>query len=72
MTLEIILPTAAERPLTPVIEAGSWLGLGRTTSYTLATSGRFPVEVLRVGGRYMVRTADLRRYLHLDPDGTAA
>ena len=65
------MPSAAEKPLLSVLEAGVALRLGRSTSYALATSGRFPVEVLKVGGRYMVRTADLRRYLHLDDDEKA-
>jgi excisionase family DNA binding protein len=67
----IALPSAAEKPLLSVMEAASAFRLGRSTAYTLAASGRFPVEVLRVGGRYMVRTADVRRYLHLD-DGAPA
>lgn len=39
---------------TDVETAGSILGVGRTTAYMLAKSGRFPVRVLRVGHRYVV------------------
>jgi len=60
------LPTAAEQPLTPVQDAAVPLQMGRNTAYRLIASGGFPIEVLKIGKRYMVRTSDLRRYLGLD------
>jgi hypothetical protein len=37
----------------------------------MAAAGEFPVDVLRIGGKWKVRTVDLRRYLGLD-DAPAA
>lgn len=46
------------------------LGLGRTTSYDLARTGRFPVRTLRLASKWVVARADLDRYLGLkaEPD----
>jgi hypothetical protein len=44
---------------TDIVTAGSVLGIGRTTAYQLAQTGRFPVPVLRVGARYVVGVAHL-------------
>ncbi|MER5397566.1 helix-turn-helix domain-containing protein [Streptomyces sp. NPDC002599] len=50
--------------LVPVSQAARALGLSRTTAFTLAAQGEFPVPVIRaVGRRQKVRTADLVRYL---------
>lgn len=69
-----LLPTAEESPLIPAWDddetkacAGRALSIGRTWTLTLIRGGRFPVEVVKHGKRYHVRTADLRRYLGLDP-----
>jgi excisionase family DNA binding protein len=51
-----------------IVTAGEILGIGRTTAYQLARRGEFPVTVLRIGGRYRVRTADLRTLLAIDDD----
>jgi hypothetical protein len=40
--------------------------------YELISAGEFPVPLLRVGGRWKVRTVDLRRYLGLDQPVPAA
>ncbi|PRY13599.1 helix-turn-helix domain-containing protein [Kineococcus rhizosphaerae] len=50
-------------PSCDLIVAGQALGLGRTKSYELARSGEFPVRVERIGSRYRVPTAELRRFL---------
>lgn len=44
---------------TDVETAGSVLGIGRTTAYSLARSGKFPVPVLRIGRRYVVAVEGL-------------
>jgi hypothetical protein len=44
----------------------------RARAYQLAESGRFPVELLRVGGRWLCRTADLRKALGLPVCKTTA
>jgi hypothetical protein len=41
-------------------------GMGRTKAHALARSGQFPVPLLRIGSRYVVRRADLLAYLGLD------
>jgi predicted DNA-binding transcriptional regulator AlpA len=61
------LPLPDDKPLLDLPEAAPAFGMGRTTAYLLASRGQFPVEVLRIGGRLKVRTADVRRYLGLDP-----
>jgi excisionase family DNA binding protein len=67
MTQTITIPTVDEQPLMPVWpDAAAHLGLPRSTAYRLAEVGRFPVEVVKVGSKLRVRTADLRRFLGLD------
>jgi hypothetical protein len=39
------------------------LGLGRTVAYQLARCGEFPVQLERIGGKYMVPKARLLRVL---------
>jgi hypothetical protein len=46
------------------------LSIGRSTGYTLAKRGQYPVKVLRLGNAYRVITADLLRVLSID-DGAA-
>ena len=41
---------------TDVATAGAILGIGRSKAYELAKTGEFPVNVLRVGRRYLVPT----------------
>ena len=61
------IPTAESQPLLDLYpEAADHLGIGRTVAYRMAREGTFPIEVLEVGGRLKVRTADLRRYVGLD------
>jgi Helix-turn-helix domain len=47
-------------------------GIARTKAYELARAGQFPVPVLRIGGVYRVRKADLLSLLGVDPGGSAA
>jgi excisionase family DNA binding protein len=62
------VPTPDQQPLLDLLEAAQPLDMGRSTAYMLAQRGEFPVPILRIGRRYKVRTADLRRYLRLDGD----
>jgi hypothetical protein len=62
----VSVPDPEVQPLMRLLDAAVLLRLGRTTAYILAQRDEFPVEVLKIGGRLMVRTADLRRYLGLE------
>ncbi|MDJ0345616.1 hypothetical protein QMK19_25825 [Streptomyces sp. H10-C2] len=42
------------------------LSVGRSTGYTLAKQGGYPVKILRLGTAYRVLTADLLRVLCID------
>lgn len=62
------LTTADVLALPPTVDietGGKAFGLGRTTAYQLARTGRFPCKVVRAGGGWRVVTADLRRVLAL-------
>jgi hypothetical protein len=56
----VTLPAAEEKLLLGIVEAGAPLRMGQTLAYAKAKDGTFPVEVLRIGGRLFVRTADLK------------
>jgi hypothetical protein len=61
-----MLPYPEDQPLLPLWpDAARALGYGRTRAYIEAADGTLPVETLRVGNRYVVRTADVRRHLRL-------
>lgn len=62
----LTVPLPGDKPLLDLLEAAPLLGIGRSTAYELAKRGKLPIEVLRIGARYKIRTADLRRYLGLD------
>ena len=63
------LPTAEEQPTVDLWPAaGQALGLSRSATYSAALKGEIP-GLIRVGGRYRVATAALRRTLCLDDDG---
>jgi hypothetical protein len=51
-----------------LVTAGAALGLGRTKTYQLAKTGRFPCRIIRVGKAYLVPTAALLTLLGLDDD----
>ncbi len=47
--------------------AAKALGIGPTLAYNQAKTGRLgPVRVIKIGGRYVVPTAELREVLGLD------
>lgn len=48
-------------------DAGKALGIGQSSAYAAAKNGTFPVPVIRIGGRYTVPTAPLRKLLGLPP-----
>lgn len=48
---------------TDVRTAARAFGIGKTMAYQLAAAGRFPCKVHRIGSRWVVSTADLRRAL---------
>lgn len=52
-------------PTTDLATAAAVLGIGRSTAYALAAAGDFPCKVIRVGTRYRVVAADLRRLLDI-------
>ncbi|MFV2179924.1 hypothetical protein ACFHW2_28430 [Actinomadura sp. LOL_016] len=52
-----------------VVTAGRALGMGRTKSYELARTGRFPCPVLQVGRSYRVPIAGVLALLGLDDRG---
>ena len=63
-------PTTIHKPESQtmsVTEAGRLLGVGRTLAYRLASSGEFPVTVIRLGRTYRVPTAPLLDLLGLGP-----
>ncbi len=53
---------------TDIETAGSIFGLSRTQAYEAVKRGVFPVDVIKVGRRYLVPTAPILRLLGLDPD----
>ncbi|WP_433082389.1 helix-turn-helix transcriptional regulator [Dactylosporangium sp. CA-052675] len=55
--------------VTDLPTAAAVLGIGRSTAYALATSGDFPVPVLRVGRRFRVAVVHLLAIV--DPAGTS-
>lgn len=58
------VPSASERPTLTVEEAGKLLGLSRGTAYQAVRCGDIPAR--RIGGRWIVPTAAVRRLLDLD------
>ena len=54
---------------TRLVTAASILGVGRSTAYTLAQMGKFPVPLIRLGTRYIVPVHALLKLLHADADG---
>jgi predicted DNA-binding transcriptional regulator AlpA len=51
------LPTAAQI-----------IGIGRSLAYDLAKVDKFPVRILRIGGRVVIPVADLLQYLGASPE----
>ncbi|WP_175934564.1 AlpA family transcriptional regulator [Corynebacterium sp. Marseille-P4321] len=56
----------ATRPTLNIAEAASLLGIGRSSAYEAARTGKFPTPVLKINGRYVVPTKPLLDALGLD------
>lgn len=70
LTIAEILHLPAVVPLWPTV--GRALGLAESTTYQLASEGRLPIEVIRLGRRRVARTVDLHRFLGLLPQENGA
>ncbi|MFF1702573.1 DNA-binding protein [Streptomyces sp. NPDC058252] len=66
LTIAEILGLPAVVPLWPTV--GRALSLAESTTYQLASEGRLPIEVIRLGRRRVARTVDLHRFLGLVPE----
>lgn len=56
-------------PTTPTVsltEAAELLGIGRSTAYAAARNDDFPVQIIKIGGRYIVPTKPLLDLLGLE------
>jgi hypothetical protein len=64
----VTIPTVEESPTVSLSVAGPALGIRQSTTYLLAATGQLAegVPVIRVGNKYRVPTAALRRVLGLD------
>lgn len=56
---------AALPPVIPVQTASRILGIGKNQTYELIRSGKYPVRVLEMGGRFRVSKFDLLNFLHV-------
>lgn len=61
-----MIPSAVETPTMTIEEAAALLGISRSSAYAAARRGEIPA--LRIGNRWIVPTAALRRKLELDPE----
>lgn len=59
-----------QRAAMSVVEAAKWAGLGRTTLYGAISGGE--LRTLKVGGRRLVRPADLAAWLDAHAIGVGA
>jgi hypothetical protein len=67
------IPWPEEQPMLPLWpDAALPFHVARSRAFQLAHRDEFPVPVLKVGGRWLVRTADLRRQLGLPVYRTSA
>ncbi|OZE90175.1 hypothetical protein CH298_13155 [Rhodococcoides fascians] len=48
---------------TDLVTAAAAFGISKSSAYTAAAKGTFPCQVIRVGARYIVPTAGLRKAL---------
>ena len=55
---------------TDLVTAAAAFGISKSSAYTAAAKGTFPCAVIRVGSRYVVPTAGLRKALGM-PDQEA-
>ena len=70
MSVRQIRKKLTEDLVVSVEDAGTALGLGRTSAYAAAKSGAIPA--IKVGGKLIVPTAPLRALLGLNPAGGGA
>ncbi len=54
-------------PMIDVVTAARYLGIGRTTAYTLAAKDALPVPVVRIGTALRIPTAPLLKILGITP-----
>jgi hypothetical protein len=60
------VPDPEVEPILPLWpDSARPLDIGRARAYEMARQGTFPVEVMKIGGKWKVRTVDLRRFLGL-------
>lgn len=63
-SVDAVRDSDREAPLLVGIgEAGATLGISRTTTYKMLREGRFPVPVIRLGGRFRVSKRALERFI---------
>lgn len=62
---------AAAGPTISLPETAQVLGISRAHAYALAKRGELGVRVLRLGNRFVVPTAELRREVGLEADPAA-
>jgi hypothetical protein len=63
---ESLIPWPEDVPVIPLFpDAARPFGIAKSRAYYMAQRGDFPVRTLRVGGRWCVRTVDLREALGL-------
>lgn len=55
-------------PTTTIRAACDLLGISLSTGYAAARSGTFPVQVIKIGGRYVVPTRPLLELLGMTDD----
>jgi hypothetical protein len=58
-------------PVVDLVTAAAALGVGRTTAYELARSGRWPTPIFRLGGRIKVPTVPLLELLGVSTGAAA-
>jgi hypothetical protein len=66
-----IVALAESTPTTDIPTASAALGMGANLGYHLASTGEFPVRVLRLGRKLRVPTADLLVALGIDAAASA-
>jgi predicted DNA-binding transcriptional regulator AlpA len=60
------IPAPEDQPLIVARDTFRQIGLSETTGYELIRQGKFPIPLVRIGGRWFAKTRDLRRFLGLD------
>lgn len=56
----------SSRTTVSIRQAATLMGVGNSTAYAIAREGKFPVPVIKIGGRYVVPTKPLLDLLGLD------